>query len=139
MATKRIVMHHLGGQRYLGHGEAGGSLVIDADHPPIGVRPMEALLGALATCTAFDVVEIMNKRKTPLTSYRVEVEGDRAETYPQRYTHIRVKHIASGPGVTVEQLEKAAQLSHEKYCSVAASLNAEISLEVELEAQPAQV
>ncbi len=93
---------------------------------------MEALLGALATCTAYDVVEIMNKRRTPLATYTIEVEGERAETNPKRYTQIIVRHIASGEGVTLEVLSKAAHLSHDKYCSVAASLNAEIVVETQL-------
>ncbi|MFX9923519.1 OsmC family protein, partial [Acinetobacter baumannii] len=65
--------------------------------------------------------------------YRVEVEGIRAETHPRRYTHITVTHIASGPNVTLEALERAAHLSHTKYCSVSASLNAEITVKVVLE------
>jgi putative redox protein len=104
-----------------------------------GLGPMEALLAALATCTATDVQDIMRKRRTPLASYRLEVEGTRAEGTPGRYTRILVRHIASGDGVTVEQLEKAAHLSHEKYCSVAASLREDIEfvLEAKLEVNQA--
>ncbi len=123
----------LGDQRYVGVNENGQQLLIDNSPTKIGVSPMEALLGALATCTAYDVVEIMKKRRTPLSSYRVEVVGERAETNPKRYTHITVRHIASGEGIAAEALEKAAHLSHEKYCSVAASLNAEIKLETVVE------
>jgi putative redox protein len=101
-----------------------------------GLGPMEALLAALATCTATDVQDIMRKRRTPLASYRLEVEGTRAEGTPGRYTRIVVRHIASGEGVSVEQLRRAAHLSHEKYCSVAASLREDIEfvLEAKLEA-----
>lgn len=135
---KKMTVHHLGEQRYVGFNDSGHQLLIDASPIAVGVRPMEALLGALATCTAYDVVDIMNKRRTPLAHYRIELEGTRAETHPRRYTHIRVRHIAGGAGVTLEQLEKAARLSHEKYCSVAASLNAEIEVEAALE-QPETV
>lgn len=123
----------LGEQRYKGVNDQGQQLLIDNSAVKIGVSPMDALLGALATCTAVDVVEIMAKRRTPLTSYRIEVEGERAENHPKRYTHITVRHIASGEGVTAEALEKAAHLSHEKYCSVAASLNSEIKVEAAVE------
>ena len=132
MSTKMTV-HYLGEQRYVGVNERGQQLLIDASPVAVGVRPMEAVLGALATCTAFDIVGIMEKRRTPLTSYRIEVEGERADTTPKRYTTITVRHIASGPGVTLEALEKAAHLSHEKYCSVAATLNSDIKLEVQLD------
>ncbi|QFP77983.1 OsmC family protein [Deinococcus sp. AJ005] len=130
---KTLNVTWLGEQRYLGVNESGQQLLIDNSATKIGVSPMEALLGALATCTAYDVVEVMKKRRTPLASYRIEVEGTRADTDPKRYTHITVRHIAGGEGITAEALERAAHLSHEKYCSVASSLNSEISVETRVE------
>ncbi|ETN88084.1 OsmC family peroxiredoxin [Thermus scotoductus] len=131
--TKKVVIHHLVGHRFLGMNEQGDKVMIDGDQPATGPRPMELLLMALGACTAYDVVDIMKKKKQPLARYRVEVEGIRAETHPRRYTHITVTHIASGPNVTLEALERAAHLSHTKYCSVSASLNAEITVKVVLE------
>ncbi len=130
---KRMTVHHLGDQRYVGFNDGGQQILIDNSAIKVGPSPMEALLAALATCTAYDVVEIMKKRKTPLSSYRVEVEGERAEEHPKRYTRITVRHIGVGEGVTQEAFERAAHLSHEKYCSVAASLNSEIVLDARLE------
>ncbi|ABF45564.1 MULTISPECIES: OsmC family protein [Deinococcus] len=130
---KTLKVTWLGEQRYVGVSESGHQILIDNSSVKIGVSPMEALLGALATCTAYDIVEIMKKRRTPLTAYRIEVEGERADTDPKRYTTITVRHIASGEGLTEEALSKAAHLSHEKYCSVAASLNSEIRLETRVE------
>ena len=128
----------LGEQRYLGVSASGQQLLIDNSPIKVGVSPMEALLTALATCTAYDVVEVMNKRRTPLASYRIEVEGTRAEADPRRFTQITVRHIAAGPGISAEQLTRAAHLSHEKYCSVAASLNSEITVVAVLEHSAAQ-
>ncbi|PTA69296.1 OsmC family protein [Deinococcus arcticus] len=135
---KTLHVTWLGQQRYLGVSESGHQLLIDNSAVKVGVSPMEALLGALATCTAYDVVEIMNKRRTPLSHYRIEVEGERAETAPKRYTRITVRHIASGAGITEDALHRAAHLSHEKYCSVAASLNSEIVVDTRVEAEPDQ-
>ncbi len=131
----------LGEQRYLGVAASGHQLLIDNSAVKVGVSPMEALLGALATCTAYDVVEIMKKRRTPLERYRIEVQGERAETDPKRYTRIRVRHIAAAPGLSLEALSRAAHLSHEKYCSVAASLSGDIEIIVEavLESEVAPV
>jgi putative redox protein len=106
-------------------------LPISNDPPSAGLGPMEALLAALGSCTAVDVQDIMAKRRTPLTRYRLEIEGSRAEGTPGRYTSILVRHIGSGEGVSAEQLEKAAHLSHEKYCSVAASLREDIVWSIE--------
>ncbi|WP_309571965.1 OsmC family protein [Deinococcus sp.] len=130
---KSLNITWLGEQRYVGVNPSGQQLLIDNSPTKIGVSPMDAVLGALATCTAVDVVDIMAKRRTPLSTYRIEIEGERAETHPKRYTHITVRHIASGEGVTAESLGKAAHLSHEKYCSVAASLNAEMTVEAFVE------
>jgi putative redox protein len=139
--TMQMTVHHLGEQRYVGFNGKGQQILLDNSEIRVGVSPMEALLGALASCTAYDIVGIMNKRRTPLTSYRVELQGERAEQTPRRYTRIVVRHVASGEGVTLEALEKAAHLSHEKYCSVAATLNCEIVLEVALDerAEPSAV
>lgn len=109
------------------------------DSPPsVGLGPMEALLAALGACTAVDVQDIMRKRRTPLSSYRLEIIGERTDNTPKRYTRITVCHIGSGDGVTPEQLEKAAHLSHEKYCSVASSLRQDIQwvIEAQVEAEP---
>ncbi len=133
MADTKVNIEHLGGQRYVGHNDSGDQILIDADSLAIGVRPMQALLASLGTCTAYDVVEILAKRRTPVQSYRIELEGTRAEEHPRRYTHIKVRYIVSGEGITQKSLEKAVELSHEKYCSVAASLNAEIEAESALE------
>lgn len=108
-------------------------IIIDGEDVALGVRPTEALLAALGTCTAFDVVAILAKRRTPVKSCRVELEGERAEEHPRRYTRIRVRHVVSGEGITPESLQRAVSLSHEKYCSVAATLNAEIEYEAALE------
>jgi putative redox protein len=128
-----MTIDHLGGKRYLGHNESGDQIIVDGEDTALGVRPMEALLAALGTCTAFDVVSILAKRRTPVESYRIELEGERAEEHPRRYTRIRVRHIVSGESITQESLERAVTLSHEKYCSVAASLNSEIESEAVLE------
>jgi putative redox protein len=66
-------------------------------------------------------------------SYRVELEGERAEEHPRRYTRIRARRVVSGEGITPESLRRAVSLSHEKYCSVAATLNSEIEYEAVLE------
>jgi len=133
MSRKKIVVEHLCGFRFSAENESQVRIVIDGESPPVGLRPMELLLASLGSCTAYDVVSIMKKKRTPLARYRVEVEGERAETHPKRYTKIVVRHIGSGPGVTEKALRHAAELSHEKFCSVSANLNAEIEVQVVVE------
>ncbi|UQN09333.1 OsmC family protein [Deinococcus sp. QL22] len=134
-SSKTLTMHHLGDQRYASTNQTGQQLVIDmsAEHR-IGVGPMDALMSALASCTMYDVVEIMEKRRTPLSAYRVTVEGFKAEgSVPPRYERYVLRHVAQGQGISVEALEKAAHLSHEKYCTIGASLAAQIEIEVVIE------
>ena len=125
--------------RFVAHNPRGDRITIEAHHDApkdsdpssIGLGPMEALLAALGSCSAVDVQDIMAKRRTPLQRYRIELEGERFEGIPARYTKIIVRHIGSGEGITKEQLEKAARLSHEKYCSVANSLREDIEFVIE--------
>ncbi len=125
--TQRIVLHQLGGEhRFLGINEAGEKAIVDGEQPAAGVKPMQMLLISLASCTAFDVVDIMAKKRQPLSRYRVEVIGEQAEDHPRRYTHITMVHYGCGPQVTEAALTRSAELSRTKYCSVSASLNAEI-------------
>lgn len=130
---KTIVVQNICGFRFFAENEAGTRIVIDGENPPLGLRPMELLLASLGSCTAYDVVSIMKKKRVPLARYRVEVEGERAEKHPKRYTHIHVVHIGGGEGVTEKQFAHAVRLSHEKFCGASASLNAEITWEVRLE------
>lgn len=124
MATKNIIVKFDGERRFVASNASGGTIVMDTQRPDAHLTPMETLLGALGGCTGYDVVSIMEKKKQPLASYRIEITGETVEDYPKRYQRIVVTHIASGPNVTLPALERAVQLSHEKYCSVSASLNA---------------
>jgi OsmC-like protein len=75
----------------------------------------------------------LEKRRAPVESYRIELEGERAGEHPGRFTRILVRHVVSGEGITEKSLERVVSLSHEKYCSVAATLNSEIEAEAVLE------
>lgn len=131
---KNVEITWLGEQRYVTASQDGQQMVLDNSAFKIGMSPVEALLGAVATCNMYDVVGIMNKRQTPLTTYRIEAYGQREDALPRRFIHITLKHIATGENVDLKQLERAVQMSHDKYCSVAATLNCPITTEVILNA-----
>ena len=88
-----------------------------------GVGPMEAVLIALAACTGDDVVSIMNKKRQPLTSLKINARGLRADTTPMTYIEIHLEFIFSGNHLVEKDLAQAIQLSAEKYCSVGAMLS----------------
>lgn len=129
--VKTTTIHHITGKRFLGVTPDGMQLMIDGEnHAKTGMNPMEVLLNALGACAAFDVVEMIRKRRLDLLSYRLELEGDRAEGTPAYYTDIRVRHVIDAPGLAQKMAERFVDLATNKYCSVAASLNATITYEV---------
>lgn len=84
--------------------------------------PMELLLLALGGCTGVDVISILRKKRQQITDYRIEVSGDRHDEHPRAFTRLFVKHIVRGHGVSRDAVERAIELSDQKYCSVAATL-----------------
>ncbi|PGL69020.1 OsmC family protein [Bacillus sp. AFS055030] len=88
--------------------------------------PVELLLNAVAGCTAIDIVLILEKMRLKLTSFEIEVNGERAEEHPKRFTDIHLHYILGGE-LDTEKVRKAIKLSKDKYCSVAHSLNANIT------------
>jgi putative redox protein len=91
------------------------------------------LLG-LGGCSAFDVVNILERGRRSPTACHVEIEAERAETEPKVFTRIHLHFVVSGTEVTEKQLDRAVQLSADKYCSVARMLasTAEITHDWEL-------
>jgi putative redox protein len=130
---QRVRVEHLGERRFQASNEAGLALELDGGDPAQDLKPMEILLAALGGCTGIDVVDIMRKKRAPLARYRIELEGVRAEDHPRRFLTITVRHIGSGPEVTEAAFQRAVELSHDRYCSVSASLSAEVRAEVRIE------
>ena len=88
----------------------------------LGSRPKAMVLGALGGCTGMDVVAILKKMKVEVKGFRMEIEAEVSEEHPKVYTKIHIKYIFTGNDLPFEKLEKAASLSEERYCSVAAML-----------------
>lgn len=94
-----------------------------------GPSPTDTLLGALASCSAIDVVDILEKRRTPLSALDVEVVGERNATAPRRFLAIDLTFHLTGEAVDRVHAERAVSLSLERYCSVASSLAADIVMQ----------
>jgi putative redox protein len=115
-------------------GESGSGHGILMDGPPdqggrnIGVRPMELLLIGLGGCTQFDVLLILRKARQKVTDCVVELAADRAETDPKVFTRIHVHFIVTGRALDPKRVERAINLSAEKYCSASIMLGATASI-----------
>jgi putative redox protein len=109
-------------------GESGSGHTIVLDGAPenggrnAGIRPMELMLLGLAGCTAFDVVLILQRGREPVTNCVVEVDAERAPTDPKVFTAIHLQYRLSGQGLSPQKVERAIQLSKEKYCSASIML-----------------
>ena len=103
-------------------GQAGSSPSVLLDNPDgkTGPTPMEMLLMGVAGCTAMDVVAILKKMRVEIESLNVVVEGDLTDDYPKHFSRMHVIYEFTGKDLPVDKLQKAIDLSSEKYCGVSA-------------------
>lgn len=87
-----------------------------------GIRAMDLMLISLASCSSLDVISILRKKRQEITGFEVEVEGARREEHPKTYTEIWVRFTVKGPNVDPAAVERAIELSRDKYCAAAATL-----------------
>ena len=87
-----------------------------------GPRPMEMLLVALASCAGMDIITILKKKRQEITGYELRVHGMRAEEHPKVFLDITVEHIFTGHNIRPEAVERAIELTEERYCGASATL-----------------
>jgi putative redox protein len=113
---------------FLGESGSGHTVVMDgapeAGGRDLGVRPMEMLLLGLGGCTAFDVIDILQRGREPVDDLAIEIEGERSDEIPKIFKKINVRYIVTGSGLNPEKVDRAVKLSAEKYCSATIMLGA---------------
>lgn len=115
-------------------GEAGSGHAVVMDGPEefggrnLGTRPMEMILLGLGGCTQFDVVHILRKGRHQVSFCEVELEAERAEVDPKVFTRIHVHFKVAGPGLKEKAVERAVELSAEKFCSASIMLGASVEI-----------
>jgi putative redox protein len=133
MQTARV--QWVGKERFVAQSPSGHLVALDSDRAANNAPgPMELLLVALGACTATDIVSILSKMRQKLDSLEVEVSGERAEEPPRVWTKLDI--VFKLRGILDESaVQRAVQLSEEKYCSVAATLRktAPISYRIEID------
>jgi putative redox protein len=111
---------------YVAQSPSGHAVVLDG--PPelggrnLGPRPMELLLMGMGGCTAIDVVNILRKSRQDLRGCEVQIEAERADSDPRVFTAIRVHFVLTGRQLSAKHVERAIDLSAEKYCSASIML-----------------
>jgi putative redox protein len=114
-----------GGLAFECNNQSGQTVFIDsplAEGGPQGPSPMQLLLMGLAGCTAMDVVSILEKKRQDVTSFEVNVVGNRAQEHPRYYTDIELEFLVRGRNISAQAVERAIELSETKYCSASANL-----------------
>ncbi|WP_042148847.1 OsmC family protein [Paucisalibacillus sp. EB02] len=91
-----------------------------------GARPTELLLSAVAGCTGIDIISILTKMRLNPTSFQMDVNGERTEEHPKKFTKVNIHYALEGD-LPEEKVVRAIELSMDKYCSVSHSLSAEIT------------
>lgn len=123
MKNSEAIVEYAGNDFYVAVTPSGHAQVLDAKgERSAAASPLELLLIALGSCTAVDVVSILEKKRQKVTKYHVEVRGERREEHPRSFRRMEVRHIVTGRGVSPEAVRRAVELSTDKYCSVAATL-----------------
>jgi putative redox protein len=107
-----------------GRNSTGGTVQIGKVEDRPGVSPMELLLMGLAGCAGMDIVSILTKKRQALKDFQVQVRGKRAVEHPKIFTEIEVTYLLWGDALDPKGVERAIQLSEEKYCSASAMLGA---------------
>lgn len=114
------------GLQFIGESGTGHAIVMDGDKEVggnnTGMRPMELLLIGLGGCSGMDVASILQKKKQQITNIDINVKGEKADSYPKKFTEIDIEFVVSGKDLSEDAVKRAVELSMEKYCSVKATL-----------------
>lgn len=127
-----------GERTFLGESGTGHTVPLgttkDAEGRSLCPSAMELVLIGTGGCTAWDVVQILEKGREPIEDCVVELDADRADEDPMVFTRIHMRFIVTGRGLASAKVERAVKLSADKYCSASAMLakTADITHEIEV-------
>jgi len=126
-----------GGMAFEGTTESGHSVLMDAA-PEVGgenkgARPMEMVLLGLGGCTSIDVIMMLQKAKQAVEDCQVEIRSERSDSIPKVFTKSHVHFKITGQDLNPKKVERAVNLSAEKYCSVSKMLEASVEMSHDFE------
>ena len=135
MATEKVKVNWLKNMAF--EAEVNGhKIILDAAEPVggenRGPRPKPLMLVALAGCTGMDVVSILKKMRVEVEDFNVQVEGDLTEEHPKQFSQMRVLYEFKGKNLPMDKLEKAVNLSEERYCGVSAMYKKALGIRTEI-------
>ncbi|WDE05742.1 OsmC family protein [Thalassomonas viridans] len=113
---------------FLGTSESGHSIVLDANNGELAPSPMENVLISLGGCSSVDVVSILKKSRQQVADCYVDITGTRVDSVPRLFSDIHLHFVVTGQDISEKQVERAVNLSADKYCSVALMLNKAVNI-----------
>ena len=120
--TNHITTTWKGNMKFESTNPSGHNLFIDAgpenDGKGEGYRPKALMLSALAGCSGLDVASLIKKMKLKVTDFKIEIEANLTEEHPKYYDKVTVEFHFFGNELNESKLQKAVDLSIEKYCGV---------------------
>ncbi|MDY6873450.1 MAG: OsmC family protein [Chloroflexota bacterium] len=128
MASDTVLRWVPGGKTFVSTDSTGHSVVMSTPDENAGMKPSELVLSSLAGCASVDVVDILAKKRTPLSHLEVQVSAEQDADPPWTFRKITMKFLVKGEGLTEKDVAQAIELSKEKYCSVAATLRGEAEI-----------
>ncbi len=122
----KVAIKYVDGLTFIGKGESNNWVTMDAS-PKVGgsgagTSPMEFLLMGLGGCTAVDVILMLKKRKKQVDKFDIEISSKRADEHPKVFTEIHMSYKFWGKDLTNKEIERAIELSENKYCSASAMI-----------------
>jgi putative redox protein len=112
---------------FIGEADSGFSLPLGAN-PQVGgdndgFRPMELIAIGIAGCTAMDVISVLQKKRQNVTAFEVQLHSQQAQDYPRVFTQIEIEYLISGDDIDETAVQRAIELSENKYCPAQAMFN----------------
>ncbi len=121
------------GKQFVGIDSTHHSVVLSSADEGVGVKPSDLLLIGVAACSAVDVVDILAKKRMPLTLLEITSSGEQDQDPPWTFRKIHLHFRVGGKNLTEQAVARAIQLSEGKYCSVAATIRATAQITTDFE------
>ncbi|MDT7814378.1 MAG: putative redox protein [Acidobacteriaceae bacterium] len=131
------IVQHAGDEFLIATTPSGHAIAVDVKGGRKSAPgPLELFVAGLGSCTASDVIAILRKKREQVTAYHVEIRTERREEHPRSFRRIELKHVIRGHNVSSKSVERAIELSTEKYCGAISTVRATAEVVTTYEVRP---